>query len=109
EKIEPIDSGFWMPFYGEPKTVLQRDISPDLLAQAMQLERLNDPQFRQSLQDAGVTHIYLNAFTAGPLHPKELTNQTWANLIHQSGPIYIFELVSTPPEPVGKVETREHW
>jgi len=49
----------------------------------------------------GITHIYLNAYSAGPLHPNDLLKQAWANLVHQAGPIYIFEFMHNAPEPVG--------
>ena len=101
EQVEPIDGGVWLPLYGPHETVLQRDIAPDILAQAMQLERLNDPAFRQTLQEIGITHIYLNVYSAGPLRPNELLKQVWANLVHQAGPIYIFEFMDNVPEPVG--------
>ena len=101
QKIEPTDDGVWLPLYGPHDTVLQRDIAPEILTQAMQLERLNDPSFRQSLQEMGITHIYLNAYSAGPLRPNDLLKQVWANLVHQAGPIYIFEFMHNAPEPVG--------
>jgi len=101
QNVEATDGGVWLPLYGPHDTVLQREIAPHILAQAMQLERLNDPSFRQSLQEIGITHIYLNAYSAGPLHPNDLLKQAWANLVHQAGPIYIFEFMGRVPEPVG--------
>lgn len=88
------DSGLWSPMYAHRPTVLQRTLPVALLERAMQPDGLADPDLRQALQEAGVTHIYLGG-TPSPLTPQDLLTQPWSRLAQQSGPAYLFELL--PP------------
>lgn len=88
------DSGLWSPMYAQRPTVLQRNLPVALLERAMQEDGLADPDLRQALQEAGVTHIYLGG-TPSPLTPQDLLAQPWSRLAQQSGPAYLFELL--PP------------
>ncbi len=92
EGLHPLDAGLWLPIYSKRQTILQRQIPPHLVAQAMDEGSLDDAQLRQLLRSAGVTHVYVGG-TSAPLDVDDLYNQTWARLVHQSGSAYIFELL----------------
>ncbi len=89
--LKPTDGGAWLPVYAERTTVLERPLPAALLRRAMQPAALADPALRLELQEAGVTHIFIGA-VGGPLDPLLLLNQPWAQLLHQEGDSYIFQL-----------------
>ena len=55
-------------------------------------ESLEDPEFRDLLLSAGVTHLFVGA-RGGRLMPKELDPSPLFQLRYASGPVRIYEFV----------------